>query len=49
MHRRGPPLNAFVSMFGNGFDVNYAHDNSITVSLRTLPRKPLIYVMKDVQ
>jgi L-ascorbate metabolism protein UlaG (beta-lactamase superfamily) len=49
MHRRGPPLNAFVSMFGNGFDVNYASDNSITVSLRTLPKKPLIYVMKDVQ
>jgi hypothetical protein len=36
-------------MFGNGFDVNYAPDNSITVSLRTLPKKPLIYVMKDVQ
>lgn len=49
MHRRGPPVNAFVSMFGNGFDVNYAPDNSITVSLRTLPKKPLIYVMKDVQ
>lgn len=49
MHRRGPPVNAFISMFGTGFDVNYAPDNSITVSLRTLPKKPLIYVMKDVQ
>lgn len=49
MHRRGPPVNAFISMFGNGFDVNYAPDNIITVSLRTLPKKPLIYVMKDVQ
>jgi len=49
MHRRGPPVNAFISMFGTGFDVNYAPDNIITVSLRTLPKKPLIYVMKDVQ
>ncbi|WP_454851395.1 MBL fold metallo-hydrolase [Rhizobium binxianense] len=49
MHRRGPPVATFVSMFGKDFDIAYAQDNSITVSLRTLPRKPLIYVMKDVQ
>ncbi|MBX4938405.1 MBL fold metallo-hydrolase [Rhizobium binae] len=49
MHRRGPPVNAFVSMFGKDFDVAYASDDSITVSLRTLPKKPLIYVLKGVQ
>ncbi|MBX5047537.1 MBL fold metallo-hydrolase [Rhizobium lentis] len=49
MHRRGPPVNAFVSMFGKEFDIAYAPDDSITVSMRTLPKKPLIYVMKGVQ
>lgn len=49
MHRRGPPVNSFVSMFGKDFDVAYAPDDSITVSIRTLPKKPLIYVMKGVQ
>ncbi|OWV87024.1 Zn-dependent hydrolase [Rhizobium sp. R635] len=49
MHRRGPPVNAFVSMFGKDFDIAYAPDDSITVSMRTLPKKPLIYVMKGVQ
>ncbi|MDK4732620.1 MBL fold metallo-hydrolase [Rhizobium sp. CNPSo 3490] len=49
MHRRGPPVNAFVSMFGKDFDITYAPDDSLTVSMRTLPRKPLIYVMKGVQ
>ncbi|SCB59379.1 L-ascorbate metabolism protein UlaG, beta-lactamase superfamily [Rhizobium aethiopicum] len=49
MHRRGPPVNAFVSMFGKDFDIAYAPEDSITVSMRTLPKKPLIYVMKGVQ
>ncbi|TCA09330.1 MBL fold metallo-hydrolase [Rhizobium leguminosarum] len=49
MHRRGPPVEAFVSMFGKDFDVARAPDDSITVSMRTLPKKPLIYVLKGVQ
>ncbi|MBB2752255.1 UNVERIFIED_ORG: L-ascorbate metabolism protein UlaG (beta-lactamase superfamily) [Rhizobium aethiopicum] len=49
MHRRGPPVEAFVSMFGKDFDVANAPDDSITVSMRTLPKKPLIYVLKGVQ
>ncbi|MBB4236790.1 MBL fold metallo-hydrolase [Rhizobium esperanzae] len=49
MHRRGPPVEAFVSMFGKDFDIANAPDDSITVSMRTLPKKPLIYVMKGVQ
>ncbi|MGO7164652.1 Zn-dependent hydrolase, partial [Rhizobium johnstonii] len=40
---------AFVSMFGKDFDVAHAPDDSITVSMRTLPKKPLIYVLKGVQ
>lgn len=49
MHRRGPPVTRFVSMFGKDFDIIYAPDDTITVSMRSLPKKPLIYVMKGVQ
>ncbi|MBX5158517.1 MULTISPECIES: MBL fold metallo-hydrolase [unclassified Rhizobium] len=49
MHRRGPPVEAFVSMFGKDFDVVNAPDDSITISMRTLPKRPLIYVLKGVQ
>ncbi|APO69094.1 metallo-beta-lactamase family hydrolase protein [Rhizobium gallicum] len=49
MHRRGPPVARFVSMFGQDFDVSYAPDDTITVSMRSLPKKPLIYVMKGAQ
>ncbi|EJT04132.1 MBL fold metallo-hydrolase [Rhizobium sp. CCGE 510] len=49
MHRRGPPVEAFVSMFGQDFDVANAPGDSIAVSMRTLPKKPLIYVLKGVQ
>ncbi|WEA24764.1 MBL fold metallo-hydrolase [Rhizobium binxianense] len=49
MHRRGPPVDAFVSMFGKDFDIAYATDDSITVSMRTLPKKPLIYVLQGVR
>ncbi|MDC9835431.1 MBL fold metallo-hydrolase [Rhizobium binxianense] len=49
MHRRGPPVDAFVSMFGKDFDVAYAPDDSITVSMRTLSKKPLIYVLQGVR
>ncbi|MBY3382151.1 MBL fold metallo-hydrolase [Rhizobium laguerreae] len=49
MHRRGPPVETFVSMFGKDFDVANAPDDSITVSMRTLPKKPLIYVFNGVR
>ncbi|MBZ9791409.1 MBL fold metallo-hydrolase [Rhizobium sp. 3T7] len=38
------PLQSFLSMFGPDFEISYAPTNTITVSLRTLPKKPLIYV-----
>lgn len=49
MHRRGPPVERFLSMFGKDFDVSYAMDDALTVSMRSLPKKPLIYVMRGVQ
>jgi L-ascorbate metabolism protein UlaG (beta-lactamase superfamily) len=48
MHRWGPPMSQFLAMFGSDFDIGYAPDNTITVSLQTLPNKPLIYVLKGV-
>jgi len=43
------PLQSFLSMFGPDFDISYAPTNTISVSLRTLPKKPLIYVARGMQ
>ncbi|MFB2553427.1 MBL fold metallo-hydrolase [Ensifer soli] len=48
MHRRGPPITAFLSMFDDSFDRSYATGPSVTVSLRSLPRKPLIHILQGV-
>ncbi|MBB3611207.1 L-ascorbate metabolism protein UlaG (beta-lactamase superfamily) [Rhizobium sp. BK602] len=48
MHRWGPPVQQFLAMFGPEFDIAYAPDATTTVSLKTLPRKPLIYVLKGL-
>lgn len=48
MHRRGPPVTSFLQMFGEGFDSAFASDASVTVSLRSLPKKPLIYILQGV-
>ena len=48
MHRRGPPIEAFLDMFGDDYDKRYADSTSIKVSLRSLPSKPLIYILKGV-
>lgn len=44
MHRFGPPLERFLSMFGSKFDVAYAKENTIRISMRSLPKKPTIMV-----
>jgi L-ascorbate metabolism protein UlaG (beta-lactamase superfamily) len=48
MHRRGPPINAFLDMFGDDFDKSFATETSVKVSLRSLPSKPLIYILQGV-
>jgi L-ascorbate metabolism protein UlaG (beta-lactamase superfamily) len=48
MHQPRPLAN-FLSMFGPDFDVVYATGNSIDVSMRTLPKKPQIFVAKGMQ
>ena len=45
MHRFGPPLQDFLALFEGGrFDVAYAAERTIRVSLRTLPKRPTILV-----
>ncbi len=48
MHRRGPPVEGFMAMFGPGFDRAISDYASVTVSLRNLPKKPLILVLQGV-
>lgn len=48
MHRRGPPIDDFLSMFDDTFDRAFADSNTVVVSLRSLPGKPLIYILKGV-
>lgn len=44
MHRWGPPLDTFVAMFDGKFDIVYAREPVITVSVRKLPKKPTIMI-----
>lgn len=48
MHRRGPPITSFLALFDESYDVNFSQDTSITVSLRSLPGKPTIHILKGV-
>ncbi len=48
MHRRGPPVTNFLQMFDDRFDRSFASGASVTVSLRSLPKKPLIYILQGV-
>jgi L-ascorbate metabolism protein UlaG (beta-lactamase superfamily) len=48
MHRRGPPIDNFLSMFDEKFDRSFADSDNVVVSLRSLPGKPLIYILKGV-
>lgn len=48
MHRRGPPVSSFLQMFGDGFDKSFSAQASVTVSMRSLPKRPLIYILQGV-
>ncbi|WP_105374763.1 MULTISPECIES: MBL fold metallo-hydrolase [Neorhizobium] len=44
MHRWGPPLDNFLAMFDGRFDIAYAREKTLKVSMRSLPKKPTIMV-----
>ena len=48
MHRRGPVIDDFLSMFGTDYDVVRAPEATMSVSVRSLPKRPTIYVLKGV-
>ncbi len=48
MHRRGPPIETFLAMFDPSFDWKIADTTTVNVSVRSLPRKPLILVLSGV-
>lgn len=45
MHRRGPIVDSFLAMFDDSFDIERSANSGFTVSMRTLPKKPLILVL----
>jgi L-ascorbate metabolism protein UlaG (beta-lactamase superfamily) len=44
MHRWGPPLQTFLTMLEGRFQISYAAEPVIRVSLRSLPRKPTVII-----
>jgi L-ascorbate metabolism protein UlaG (beta-lactamase superfamily) len=48
MHRRGPVIDDFLGMFGAGFERVVSPEATIEVSVRSLPKKPTIYVLKGL-
>jgi L-ascorbate metabolism protein UlaG (beta-lactamase superfamily) len=44
MHRWGPPLDNFLAMLDGKFDVAYAKEPVMRVSVRSLPKKPTIMI-----
>ena len=48
MHRHATPINEFLGMMGEGFAVDFRDDRSLTVSMKTLPRRPTIVILNGV-
>ena len=48
MHRHATPMGEFTAAMGETFDVDYRDERSFSVSLRDLPRRPTILVLKGV-
>jgi L-ascorbate metabolism protein UlaG (beta-lactamase superfamily) len=48
MHRRGPVVEDFLAMFGPEYEQVVSPEATIDVSMRSLPKKPTIYVLKGL-
>jgi L-ascorbate metabolism protein UlaG (beta-lactamase superfamily) len=48
MHRHSTPLGEFTARMGEHYAIEFRDSRSITVSLRTLPKRPTIVVLKGV-
>lgn len=45
MHRRGAIIDSFLGMFDDRYDKQVSQNSGFTVSMRTLPKKPMILVL----
>ena len=48
MHRRGRTIASFIAMMGEKFATDFRDEQSFTVSLRTLPRRPTILILAGI-
>lgn len=48
MHRHSTPMGEFLALMGEGFAVDFRSERALTLSLRTLPRRPTIIVLEGV-
>ncbi|MBX3529321.1 MAG: MBL fold metallo-hydrolase [Rhizobiaceae bacterium] len=48
MHRNWTPLSEFTSRMSDSFALDFRQERSLTVSLRTLPRRPTVIVLEGV-
>ena len=48
MHRHATPIGEFTARMGGTFDVRFSEERSFSVSLRNLPRRPTILVLRGV-
>jgi L-ascorbate metabolism protein UlaG (beta-lactamase superfamily) len=48
MHRHATPMSEFLGLMGDGFDVDFRDSRSLTVSLRSLPKRPTIIILEGV-
>ena len=48
MHRRFSRIEDFLNRVGDGFDIDQSDEDSVTISLTTLPRRPTILVLRGV-
>lgn len=48
MHRFGPPLDTFLGMFDGKFDIAFAEEKTLRISMRSLPKKPTILVPRGL-
>ncbi|MEX0406262.1 MBL fold metallo-hydrolase [Aquibium sp. LZ166] len=48
MHRHSTPMGEFLSMMGEGYEIDYREERGFTISLRDLPRRPTILILQGV-
>ncbi|WP_136660902.1 MBL fold metallo-hydrolase [Nitratireductor sp. XY-223] len=48
MHRRGTSINAFLDLFGSDFAHEFRSEDTLTVTLRNLPKQPTIIILNGV-